>query len=158
MKYKSVNELDKFNLHDVIIEKMEIKDNNMTWFLKNANVIVENSQNNNKNDMCADVKLIFEEMAVRDFKWQGSIVMNEKGHIIKENDDIQISDENALEELKSLLDLHCCRILEHSKENDEFSYLFLIDIPKGLFQFILSFKNAITEWNEYKGNAWYVKR
>lgn len=160
MKYKAVNELDKFNLHDAIIEKMEIKDNNMTWFLKNANVIVENSQNNNENDLCVDVKFTFENIEIKNFVWLGSETIDIDGNIIEKKGNREVKDDVAIEEIEKSVSTYCS-IFGYSKEKNQeelrYSYLFTMATKQECFEFILSFKNVVAEWEDYKEKAWYIK-
>lgn len=160
MKYKSINELDNFHLHDAVVEKIEIKEKDMIWILEYANVTVENSQNNNENDMCTEeMKITFENAVIKDFIWCGSESRDENGNLISKKEDIAIEDKDAIKELKKTLKTACCVFGHRALENQEqYSYIFTLNCNEGVCDFILVFKNVIAEWDKYNGDAWYVNK
>lgn len=157
MKYKSINELDKFNLHDTELEKIKFDGKDMIWILKNANVTVKNSQNNNKNDMCVNMmKLTFKNIKIKNFVWLGSETRDEIGNLVEQTKCIEVKEQNSINELKKSLKRYCYIFGDKEiKNKEQYSYLFTMNTEEGVFEFILLFKTAVAEWNEYSGKSWY---
>jgi len=157
VKYKSINELDEFSLHDAELEKVEIQDKNMIWTMRNANVTTKNSQNDNETDMCVDImKMAFINAKIKNITWSASETRDDKGNTISKTEAIKVEEE--LESiLKGSLDKYCS-IHGYSlvKELDARDYIFTMNTGLGVYDMRVMFDEVVAEWDSYKGEAWYV--
>lgn len=160
MKYRSINELDEFNLHDAELEKIDFHNNSMLWRLKNVNVTKKNTQNNENDDMCVDImEIVFENIEIKNLIWLDSGNTDDNANLINETLNPKNEQGYFMEEIKRSLNSFCY-IFGHKKvESQDISkYLFTMNSKKGVYEFLLVFENIIAEWDEFKGKAWYVNR
>ena len=153
MKYRSIDELYTFNLHDTYIVKMEFAGGRMEWKLIYANVEPENSQNPFLCDMCAvDFEIKFKDVSFIEMYFAGSDKFDDKGNFVRTepNRHIEISkmSDTLLELAKREPKIH-----GHCKVDN--GVCFTINKDSEVLEFSFSFSSCTAEWNGYGGKSWY---
>jgi hypothetical protein len=156
-KYVSINELDKFRLHDAIFVSVNLQQNNMIWTLKRANVTTENSQNNFDCDMQADhTSFTFYDYHIKNFYINEFQSYDKTGKLINIRPSVPIP---ASDYEKTILNFpeDNCWISTHDqcdpKDPSLYSFCIIAD-----YAYILevSFIKILAEWDSFISKAWYV--
>lgn len=154
MKYKSINELFTFDLHDAYIDKMEYVNNQMKWHLTDANIQTNNSQNTYSVDMCTkDFMITFENTVLFDMYFIGCEVSDDKGNIIQVIPNRQIENDKMIDTLIDLIKKEPC-VLGHCKTDN--GVCFTIHRDSDVLEFEFNFTKCIAEWDKFDKKAWYV--
>jgi hypothetical protein len=152
MKYRSVNEIEKFEFHDSIIEKVLFRGNDMILNISYANVLTTNSQNHFSTDMCVNnINFIFKKYKIKKMIWKRVQRYDDNNELIEE----------ILEEI--ILESQFCKTLEGIK-NFNISYgqykgksIYVFEIIANRLLYVeLTSDEVIAEWDSYDGEAWYA--
>lgn len=153
MRYQSTNELDTF------IKAMELTDQRMTWFVSDANVAVQNTQNpSDKVLSVSDAVLIFDAFSIENIHLEACSIYRSDAHQIESRKatDIQKNQWSAflLESFQN--DLRIQNMKAYLKlEGSRYHASFMLDNGAGGYTFAFNFATAVVEWNSYNGEAWY---
>lgn len=156
MKYKSVNEIEKFSFEDCVINKFEVKEDRINLELDALIVKQDNSQNTNYTESYAgttQVRLIGGKIlsAIK----EGYKYYNADDVLLKETPDEPLTQEQILELAKTCQGAYLFSMMK--KEERDGIYIYSIGIEfaddEGVmsdsYQLEVTFENAIFQWDFY---------
>jgi len=160
VKYRSINELSKFEYHDAIIEKFEFMQGNLIVEVSGINITTANPQNTFEKDMCTHkANIIFEGATVEKIIISGYESLDSDMKLIEKVADVEVKKE----EYNSIFDnaegayghISSMEILT-KLEDGKYQICFCIDAYHiGWYYLTLVFERGIVEWDEFNGEAWY---
>lgn len=156
MKYKSINEIEKFSFEDCMISKFEVKEDMLCLELEALIVKPNNSQNTNYTESYAGTtqvrlmsgKILF---GVKD----GYKYYNANDELIKEKPDEPLTGEQILALTKNCQGAYLFSMTK--KEENDNAYIYFMGIEftdeentmEDSYQLEITFEKAIFEWDFY---------
>lgn len=154
MKYKSRNELDKFDFKDAVVHKFAIEDHTITVALEAVIVKAENSQNSNyTNSYAGDLVMTLEGAALSKAIKEG-YKYYDANDVLKETvPDTPLSEEELKEILRTIDGDYLWAVVPvNDRENTTGHYLYQIGIDRGedtTYWLQIEFDNALLTWDRY---------
>ena len=163
MAFQSVDEIDTFSFDDCTVNRMEIRENRISMELEALIVGVKNSQNTHYVRSYAgttDVRLHGArlESAVR----EGFKMYNADNVLVKEEDDVPLSEADLQELLGNLAGAWLFRMDVRKEENGRYSCEMEIEVPgedqydilgSETYELSLTYDQAVFTWERYRGRV-----
>lgn len=156
MKYKSVNEIEKFSFEDCMISKFEVKDDMLCLELEALIVKPDNSQNTNYTESYAgttEVRLMGGKIlsGIKD----GYRYYNANDELLKETPDEPLTEEQILRLTKTCEGAYLFDMVK--KEETDHRYIYFMGIEfadeentmADSYQLEVAFEKAVFEWDFY---------
>jgi len=141
----NVTDWEYFDFHDSYFEKIEKENGNITCYLEAVNLSSAHPLNPYSCSMQIDLlKITFEKFRLYKIESSDNILLSDEA---QRNQYFMhfISDYG---EILSVEQLSC--------ENEIYSFLLNLVNQNFYMEVVISFQNAILEWNTYKDKAWYA--
>lgn len=156
MKFQVKDEMDTFSFEDAVIEKLEVKENEIIFGFNGALVKENNSQNARFQDMyCGAMELTLEGAKIARFVKEGMKYYDADGNLLNEipNEDVPAPAQPAI--LERLAKGTVFTTVKDEVETG-YAYEFGIDVPctddeeeVDTFWLCITFSHAIAGWERY---------
>lgn len=156
MKYKSVNEIEKFSFEDCVINKFEVADDIICLELEALRVMPDNSQNTNYTESYARTTTArFLGGKIIGGVKEGYRYYNANDELIKEMPDEPLEEKELLELIKSCGGAYLFSMTKKDEVEGLYSYSMGIEfadednVMADSYQLELVFEKAVFEWDFY---------